>query len=104
MRLTVRCIGGKVRGDGALPAVAILEQLLLLVDQLLAAFGGELEVRALDDRIDRAGFLAQAAIDALGHVDVVARGAAAAVLARLGLDRDRQRRAHRLAQLARDAA
>src|SRR5207248_674931 len=59
---------------------------------------------ALDDRIDRAGLLAVAAIDALGHVDVVARGAAAAVLARLGLDGDRQSRAHRLAELAGDAA
>src|SRR5690606_35809150 len=48
--------------------------------------------------------LAEAAIDALGHVDVVARGAAAAVLARFALDRDGERRAHRLAQLAGDAA
>src|SRR5205823_11843982 len=57
----------------------------------------------LDDRVDRAGFLAQPAIDAFDHVDVVARGAAAAVLARFGFDGDRQRRADRLAQFARDA-
>src|ERR1700726_853625 len=66
--------------------------------------GRELEIRPLDDRIDRAGLLAIAAIDALGHVDVVARRAPAALLARVGLDRDRQRRADRLAQLAGNAA
>src|SRR3546814_8659580 len=37
-------------------------------------------------------------------IDVVTRRAARAVIARLGLDRDRLRRAHRFAQLARDAA
>src|SRR4029079_3218548 len=45
-----------------------------------------------------------ATIDALDHVDVVPGGPAAAVLARLGLDGDRERRADRLAQIARDAA
>jgi hypothetical protein len=58
----------------------------------------------LDDRIDRAGFLAEAAEDALEQVDVVARGAAGAVGALFGIDGDRQRRAHRFAQLAGDAA
>src|SRR5260221_3294881 len=76
----------------------------LVVKQLLARLGGELEVRALDDRIDRAGFLAEAAIDAFRHVDVVARGAPAAIGARLGLDGDGERWADRLAQLAGDAA
>src|SRR3546814_1930987 len=59
---------------------------------------------SLDDGVHRAGFLAIAAIDALRHVDVVARGAPAAVGARLGLDGDRLGRADRLAQLAGDAA
>jgi hypothetical protein len=49
-------------------------------------------------------FLAEAAIDALGHVDVVARGAAASVLARLRLDRDADGGADRFAKLAGDAA
>src|SRR3546814_7236176 len=53
---------------------------------------------------DLAGLLAIAAIDAFRHVDVVARGAAAAVGARLGLDGDGLGRADRLAQLAGDAA
>src|SRR6185369_3014634 len=54
---------------------------------------------------DRARLLAQTAIDALHHVDVVARGAAGAVVAaRARLDGDRLRRADGLAQLAGDAA
>ena len=84
-------------GKFAFPAVAVLEQLLLVVEELLAGFGGELEIRPFDDRIDRASLLAVAAIDAFRHIDVIARCAAAAVLPRLGLDRDRQRRADRLA-------
>src|SRR5215831_2491396 len=100
----VRRVERQVLGDRALPAVAVREQALLVVVELLARLGRELEVRPLDDGIDRAGLLAQAAVDALGHVDVVARGAPAAVIARLGLNGDRLRRAHRFAQLARDAA
>src|SRR5215469_3242812 len=102
-RSPVRRVGGDVGRERPFPAFAVREQLLLVVEQLLAGLGGELEVRTLDDGIDRTGLLAQSAIDALGHVDVVPGGAAAAVVARLGLDGDRQRRAHRLAQLAGDA-
>src|SRR5439155_22595498 len=90
--------------DLGLPAITVRQQLLLVKEQFLVRLGRELEIRPLDDRIDRTGLLAIAAIDALRHVDVVARRAAAAVLARLGLDRDRQRRADRLAQLAGNAA
>ena len=103
-RITGRARRGEVLGDLGFPAVAVRQQLVLVVEKLLARLGGELEIRALDDGIDRAGFLAEAAIDALRHVDVVARGAAAAVLARLGLDGDGERRADRLAELAGDAA
>src|SRR6202012_1347058 len=85
--------------DLAFPAVAVGEQALLVVVELLAALGGELEVRALDDGIDRAGLLAHAAIDAFDHVDVVAGGAP-----RAAVDGDRLRGADRLAQLAGDAA
>src|SRR5713226_10486073 len=95
---------GEGAGDLGLPAVAVRQQLFLVVEQFLAGLGGELEIRPLDDGIDRAGLLAIAAIDAFRHIDIVARRAAAAVLARLGLDRDRQRRADRLAQFAGDAA
>src|ERR1700712_2042657 len=89
----------------ALPAVAVGEKLRLVIIEFLARLGREFEIRSLDDGIDRAGLLAQPAIDALHHVDVVAHGAAGAVIAaRTGLDGDRLRRADRLAQLAGDAA
>src|ERR671913_252177 len=81
LRRTRREPGGQDR----LPAIAVIEQLLLVVVQLLALFDRELQVWAFDGGVDRAGFLAEAAVDALGHVDVVARGAPAAVFARLGL-------------------
>src|SRR5688572_24013255 len=58
----------------------------------------------LDDRVHRAGLFAETAVDALEQVDVVASRAARAVGGDVGLDRDRERRAHRLAQLAGDAA
>src|SRR5581483_657831 len=101
----VRRVERHVLGDLALPAVAVGEQLFLVVVKLLARLGGEFEIRALDDGVDRAGLLAQPAIDAFDHVDVVARGAPRAVVAaRAGLDGDGLRRADRLAQLAGDAA
>ena len=109
-RGSMRLLSGRARRPARLaaisllPAVAVREQLLLVVEQLLARLGGELVVRAHDDGVDRAGLLAEAAIDALGHVDVVAGRAAAAVGARLALDDDALRRADRLAQLAGDAA
>src|SRR4029077_9988352 len=81
------------------------EQLFLVVVELLAGLGGELEVGALDDGIHRAGLLAEAAIDALDHVDVVAgRAPRAVVAARAGLDGYGLRRADGFAQLAGDAA
>src|SRR3954454_7425103 len=87
-RSPVRRVERQVPGDLSFPAVAVRQQLLFVVEELLACLGGEFEVRALDDRVDRTGFLAEAAIDALRHVDVVARGAPAAILARLRLDGD----------------
>src|SRR5512138_3341642 len=92
-----------VLGDLAFPAVAIGQQALLVVVELLARLGGELEVRALDDGIDRACLLAQAAVDALHHVDIVAGCAPGAVVPPgPRLDGDRLRRTDRLAQLAGD--
>src|SRR5436190_24267070 len=101
----VRGVELQVLGDLALPAIAVREQALLVVVKLLARLGRELEVRPLHDGIDRAGLLAQPAVDAFDHVDVVARRAPRAVVAaRAGLDRDRLRGTDRLAELACDAA
>src|SRR6186713_2481097 len=58
----------------------------------------------LDDGVHRACFFAEAAVDALEEVDVVARRAARAVVGDVGLDGDSQRGTHGLAQLAGDAA
>src|SRR5262245_45602922 len=92
-------------GDLALPAVAVGEQARLVVVELLARLGCVLEVGTFDDGVDRARLLAQPAVDALHHVDVVARGAPGAVVAaRPGLDGDGLGWADCLAQLAGDAA
>mmetsp|Transcript_63821 Transcript_63821/g.168641 ORF Transcript_63821/g.168641 Transcript_63821/m.168641 type:complete len:276 (-) Transcript_63821:25-852(-) len=101
-RSTVRVLGGTIGSENGLPLVAILEKLLLVVQQLLVGLCGVLKIGTLDDRVDRARLLAEAAEDALGHVDVVARRATGAVIPDLGLDRDRLGRADGLAQLARD--
>src|SRR3954447_11797439 len=82
--------------DFGFPAVAVREKPFLVIEKLFAGFGGKLEIRPLDDRIDRASLLAVAAINAFRHIDIVARRTSAAVLARLGFDCDRQRRADRL--------
>src|SRR5690606_28906956 len=103
-RSPVRRVSSDVARNLVFPALAVRQQLGLVVEQLLAGLGRELEIGRLHNGIHRAGFLAEAAVDALGHVDVVARGAARTVLARLGLDGDGLGRADRLAELAGDAA
>src|SRR5262245_36190023 len=101
----VRRVERDVLGDLALPTVAVREQALLVVVELLARFGGEFEIGSLDNRIDGAGFLAQPAIDAFHHIDVVTGCSPRAVVAaRAGLDGDCLRRTDRLAQLAGNAA
>src|SRR6185503_13556763 len=102
--LSVRRVRGAVPGDLFLVAVAHREQHRLGVVQLAAVLAVVFDDPRLDDGVDRASLLAVAAEDALHEVDVVARGATGPVLALLGLDVDRERRADRLAQLARDAA
>src|SRR5262249_44770257 len=102
--LAIRRVEFEVLGDLALPAVAVREQALLVIVELLARLGGELEVRPLDDRIHRAGLLAEAAVDALHHVDVIAGCAPRAVVTPGSrFDGDRLRWANRLAKLAGDA-
>src|SRR3569623_1859054 len=103
--LPVRRVERDVLGDLALPAVAIRQQARLVVVERFAGFGGDFVVRPFDVGVLRAGLLAQAAVDALHHVDIVARGAAGAVITtRAGFDGDGLRRTDRLAQLAGDAA
>src|SRR5690606_25884329 len=101
--LTVGSVLSKVLGDFAFPAVTVREQAFLVIEQLFAGFRRKLEIRTLNDGIYRAGFLTEAAVDALGHVDVVPGGAAGAVLTRFGFDGDGLSRANGFAELAGNA-
>lgn len=60
----------------------------LVVQQLFSRLRSILGVRAFDNGVDRAGFLAEAAVDALGHVDIVACGSAGAIGTLLSFDGD----------------
>src|SRR5581483_5229530 len=93
-----------VPGYLLLIAVADGQQHRLGVVEVAALLAVVLEDARLDDRIDRAGLLAEAAEDALRQVDVIARRAARAVGPLVRFDVDGERRAHRLAELAGDAA
>ncbi len=72
-----------VVGDLLFEAVADGQQLRLGHDALLAFLHVELENVGQNDGVNRAGFFAEPAVNALEQVDVVARGAAGAVLALL---------------------
>src|SRR5690606_41595089 len=76
LRLAIRSVEFQILRDQTLPAVAVVQQARLVIEQLFAGLGGELAVRPLDDGVHRAGLLAQAAVDAFDHVDVIARRAA----------------------------
>lgn len=60
----------------------------LVVQQLLSRLGGVFSVGALDNGVDGARLLAEAAVDALGHVDIVAGRTARAIGTLFGLDGD----------------
>ena len=81
-RLAVGRIEFNIFCQNSLPPVTVCQKFLLIVKQFLRRLGREFEIRSLDDGIDRTGLLAQPAIDALHHVDVVAHGAAGASLRR----------------------
>lgn len=54
----------------------------------------------LDNGVNRAGLLAETAVDALCHIDIVASGSSASILTLLGLDGNGLGGADGLAQLA----
>jgi len=103
-----------------LPLVSVCQQLLLVVQQLLSRLRRILCVGSwsslvtsssyawcvkltLYDGVDRAALLAQTAVDALCHVDVVSCCPPAAVHTLLSLDCDGLRRADGFTELAGDA-
>src|SRR4051794_33291048 len=100
----VRRIRRTVRGDHGLVALPHCEKLVLGHDVLALMLHVEVLDPGENDRIDGARLFAEAAVDALEEIDVIAGRAARAVWRRLRLDGDAHRRAHRLAELARDAA
>src|SRR5207244_5550114 len=87
-----------------LVAVADGEQHRLGVVEVPPLLAVVLEDARLDDGIDRAGLLAEAAEDALGEVDVVASGAARSIFSLFTFNMNCQRWADGFAQLAGDAA
>lgn len=86
--LSVRRVGADVGGELGLPLVAVGQELLLVVQQLLARLGRVLDVGRLDDGVHGTRLLAEPAVDALGHVDVVPCRAPRSVRPLLCLDRD----------------
>ena len=86
--LSVQVVSFNVSSNLSLPLVSIIQQLLLVVEQLLVGLGGKLEVGTLHDGVNRAGLLAEAAVDALGHVDVVSGGSPGTVAPLLCLNSD----------------
>lgn len=61
---------------------------LLVVQQLFSRLGGVFGIRGLDDGINGAALLAETAVDALCHINVVTRCSPASVLALFGFDRN----------------
>ena len=62
--LSVEIICFDVGGDLGLPLVAVVQQLLLVVEQLLVSLRRKLEVGAFDDGVHGTSLLAEAAVDA----------------------------------------
>ena len=87
-----------------LPLVTVFDELLFVVKELLMQECRVLEVRAFDNGINWASFLAEAAEDALGHVDVILGRTARAIGTRLGLNGDSESRAGGFAEFAGNAA
>eukprot|EP00307_Rebecca_sp_RCC1486_P010414 CAMPEP_0119413136 /NCGR_PEP_ID=MMETSP1335-20130426/5323_1 /TAXON_ID=259385 /ORGANISM="Chrysoculter rhomboideus, Strain RCC1486" /LENGTH=193 /DNA_ID=CAMNT_0007437915 /DNA_START=272 /DNA_END=854 /DNA_ORIENTATION=- len=96
LRLERRC-------NLCLPPVTVVQELVLVVEQLLVCLRRILVIRALNDRVDWTGLLAEAAEDAFGHVNVVACRASRAILTHLRLNGDSLRRADGLTELASNA-
>src|SRR4030095_9090747 len=103
-RLSVGGIVGTVLGDLFLVEIADREQHGLRVYEIAALLAVVFHYAGLDDRVHRAGFLAETAADAFRDIDIVTRRPARTVIALLRFDGDRKRGAHRLAQFAGDAA
>ena len=101
-RLAVGRVGFKVCGYCPLPLVTIREQFRFVVKQFFACLGRIFKVWSFDHCIHGARFLAETTINALRHINVVARRSATTIVARFALDSDSLRRAYSLAKFACD--
>lgn len=102
--LTVEVLSLQVGGDLGLGSVSVGQKLLLIVKKLFSSLGGVLDVRSLDDGIDRTSFLAETTVDALGHIDIVSSGLPAPVVSGLRFDGNGLCRTNGLAELAGDTS
>lgn len=103
MRLPVWRIRTRYRSQLRLPLVSIRQQLLLIVQQLLPCLSRILRIRSLHDRINRTAFLAEPAVYAFRHINVVPRGPSRAVCTLLGFNCDGLRGTDGFAEFAGDA-
>src|SRR5258708_9221991 len=94
------CVGGAIRGDHGFVAFADAEQLILAHDVLAAILHVVLVQSRFHDGVDRTGFFAESAVDALEEIDVVARGASRPVGAHIRFDGYGGRRNHPFPTLA----
>jgi hypothetical protein len=94
----------RVGADGGcelgLPLVSVGKKFLLVVQKLLSGLGSVLGVGRLNDGVDGARLLAETAVNALGHVDIVLGGSAGSISSLLSLNGDGLGGANSLAELA----
>jgi len=86
-----------------LPFVTVFDQLLFVVEKLFVQERCVLKVGPFDDCVNGASFLAEAAENALGHVDIVFCGAAGAIGSGLTFDFDCEGWARSFAKFTSDA-
>lgn len=96
-------IGLNVCSNLRLPLVAIAQQFLLIVKQLLVCLCRKLKVRSLNDGVDRTSLLTESTVNTLRHVDIVTSRSSAAIGTLFSFDGDRLSRANCLTEFASDA-
>ena len=93
----------EILGDGDFPFVPIAQQLFLVVEKLLVRLGSKFVIRTFYDSVYRACFLAKTAINAFGHIDIVAGRFPAPIFPLICFNSNGLRRANSFAQFAGNA-
>lgn len=97
-------LGLDVTGQLRLPSVSVGEKSLLVEKELFMSDHGILIVRTFDYSIDWTSFLAETAVDAFSHVDVIASSSSRTIRTRLTFDCDGIGWASSSTKLASDAS